>query len=229
MTTDDYESVARELDALVSETVRKRFRRRYNVAPGDEHWIVCDENQERVVLDATWGLFRDEGGLLVNARSENVARSPTHRVPFLRGRCGVIADGFYEWNGPRSDRQPWWFHRSGGGLLILAGLFVDAVDPATRTPMRRFTVLTTDANREVSAVHDRMPVILSKEHLAEWLRQPPDGIDEHRLAQLLRPSPDATLAVRPVSKLVNKTGNDEPACIEPIATPPKQGSLFDGF
>jgi putative SOS response-associated peptidase YedK len=65
--------------------------------------------------------------------------------------------------------------------------------------------------------------------LAEWLRQPPDGIDEHRLAQLLRPSPDATLAVQAVSKRVNKPGNDEPACIEPIPTPPEQGSLFEGF
>ena len=225
LTTDDYDSVARELDAVVSRGLRERFRARYNVAPGDEHWIVCRYDEDRVLRGATWGWLRDDGGMLVNARAENVARSPTHRVAFLRGRCGVVADGFYEWNGPRNDRQPWWFCRPDRGLLVLAGLFVDGIDPVTRQATRRFTVLTTDANREVSSVHDRMPVILPHGHLSEWL----GSSDEHRLAQLLRPSPDATLVVRPVSKLVNKTGNDEPACIEAIPAPARQTSLFDGL
>lgn len=223
LTTDDYDSVARELDAVVSRELRELYRPRYNVAPGDVHWIVCRADEQRILRGATWGWFRDDGGLLVNARAENVARSPTHRVAFLRGRCGVVADGFFEWSGPRSDRRPWWFHRPDGGLLVLAGLFDDVVDPATGESTRRFTVLTTEANREVSDVHDRMPVILPLPGLRDWL----SSDDEQRLGQLLRPSPDATLVARPVSKLVNKTGNDAPECIEPVPAPPRQGSLFD--
>ena len=33
---------------------------------------------------------------------------------------------------------------------------------------RRFVILTTDANESMRKVHDRMPLILEKEQLADW-------------------------------------------------------------
>ncbi len=223
LTTDDYESVARELHAVVSRELREQFRPRFNVAPGDRHWILCAADGERLIRGATWGFLRDDGGLLINARSETAAQRPSFRVPFLRSRCCVVADGFYEWSGPRTDRRPWWFRPSDGGLLLLAGLFVDVVDPATRQPERRFTVLTTEPNREVRDVHDRMPAVLSIGEIDAWLHDQ----DADALRGLLRPRADGTLAVRPVSKFVNRADHDEPRCIEPVPPPPRQRSLFD--
>ncbi|MFY0532790.1 SOS response-associated peptidase family protein [Nannocystis pusilla] len=35
-------------------------------------------------------------------RAESAATAPSSREVFARGRCGVLADGFYEWSGPKS-------------------------------------------------------------------------------------------------------------------------------
>jgi putative SOS response-associated peptidase YedK len=225
LTTDDYDSVARELEAVVSDELRRDFRPRYNVAPADRHWILSYEDDVRRLGGATWGFFRDDGGLVVNARSERVTHSPVYRVPFLQTRCLVIADGFYEWNGPRGERQPWWFRPVEGRLLLLAGLYVDVIDPETRRPDRRFTILTTRASPDVSEIHGRMPSIVPIQLVGDWLT----GSDEGVLQGMLSPRPQGSLAVQPVSKHVNRAENDDPQCIEPVPAPPKQGSLFDGF
>lgn len=225
LTTDDYDSVARELEAVVSDELRREFRPRYNVAPADRHWILSHEDGGRQLGGATWGFFRDDGGLVVNARSERVGHSPLYRVPFLRSRCLVVADGFYEWNGPRGDRQPWWFRPAEGRLLLLAGLYVDVIDPETRRPARRFTVLTTRANPDVSEIHGRMPSIVPVAKAGEWLT----SSDEDTLQQLLLPLPAGSLSVQPVSRHVNRAENDDPRCIEAVPAPPRQGSLFEGF
>lgn len=34
---------------------------------------------------------------------------------------------------------------------------------------KRFVILTKDANKSMEEVHHRMPVILSKEHLYDWV------------------------------------------------------------
>ena len=225
LTTGDYDSVARELEAVATDEIREAFVARYNVAPSDRHWIVSQERGSRILGGATWGFLRDDDGLIVNARSENVERRPTYRVPFLRTRCVVIADGFYEWSGPRENRQPWWFHRPNRGLLLIAGLYVDVVDPDSGRPNRRFTVLTTEANEDVAPVRRRMPAIIPREQLDRWLG---DG-SEDELRTLLQPLANESLTVHAVSDHVNRPDHDDPSCIEAIPTPPKQGSLFDGF
>ena len=72
------------------------------------------------------------------------------------------------------------------------------------------TILTTAANKIVAPVHDRMPLILPPEAFDPWLagKTVPVG-----------PYPPETMAVHPVSALVNKAANDDPRCIEPVATP----------
>ncbi|MCH8160630.1 MAG: SOS response-associated peptidase family protein, partial [Chloroflexi bacterium] len=44
------------------------------------------------------------------------------RDAIKKRRCIVPAYGFYEWTGPEAARQPLWFHRPDGGLLLFAGL-----------------------------------------------------------------------------------------------------------
>jgi putative SOS response-associated peptidase YedK len=226
LTTDDYESVARELDAVVDPEVAAHFVPRFNVAPSDLHWIVRPGpgGSPRVLMGARWGFARDDGGLWVNARAERLATSPAHRPAFVNGRCIVIADGFFEWSGPREDRRPWWLHRADRGLLLFAGLVQDEIDATTRRAERRFTVVTTSANADVRPLHGRMPALIRGADLGAWLT----GADEHALRELLRPAPAGTLVATPVGKRVNRVDNDDPECIAPVPAPPRQGSLFGG-
>ena len=69
------------------------------------------------------------------------------------------------------------------------------------------TILTTSANALVARVHHRMPVIL-----------PPDAHDPWLAGEAveLGSYPADAMTAHPVSTLVNKAANDEPACVAPV-------------
>ncbi|MEM9873763.1 MAG: SOS response-associated peptidase [Myxococcota bacterium] len=136
LTVDALGPLQVELDAqLVRATQAPPHRRRFNVAPGDWHWILRPARDDRKlvapreIVEARWGLVnhwsRDErqGFRQINARAETVATRPAFRSAFARRRCVVLTDGFYEWRGPRTKRMPVRFHAPDGGLLLLAGLY----------------------------------------------------------------------------------------------------------
>jgi putative SOS response-associated peptidase YedK len=93
--------------------------------------------------------------------------------------------------------------------VLFAGLLSEE-DPGARPA---FAILTTGANLEVRALHDRMPVLLPEPLLAAWLAEaPPPEL----------PSPaDGVLAIRPVSRRVNSVRNDDPACLASPAPEPQ--------
>src|SRR5688500_16159969 len=137
----------------------------YNVAPTDPAQVVRDRDGTRVVTTMRWGLVAPHWGNArdaarrINARSETVLEKPSFRHPFLRHRCIVPVAGFYEW----SDRRPFLITPAQGDLLALAGLWERNGD------LRTFTILTTEANETMQALHHRMPVILEASCRDEWL------------------------------------------------------------
>jgi putative SOS response-associated peptidase YedK len=77
------------------------------------------------------------------------------------------------------------------------------------------TVLTTDANEVVGAIHGRIPVILDPGDDDLWLD--PDVQDAQRLEPLLVPYRSEAMAAHPVSTRVNDPKADDPRCVEPVA------------
>jgi putative SOS response-associated peptidase YedK len=231
LTTDDYEGVARALDADLDPEVAASYRPRFNVAPTDRHFIVVAGPQRRVLEPALWG-FSGDGHFSINARAETAHARPLFREAFWTARCGVAADGFFEWTGDKKARQPLWFHRPDRGLFVFAGLWHDAVDEASGEVTRRFTILTTRPNAIVAPYHDRMPVILDLPDLDRWLASPPSrgraGLDAVR--PLLRPIGDDFLVAEEVDRRVGDPRNDDPSCLEPpkpdTARKPEQQNLF---
>jgi putative SOS response-associated peptidase YedK len=183
------------------------YRPRYNLAPGDQHWIVVihTDGGDRLLVPAKWGFPTDTSRLLINARLESVARKPAFRDAFRSRRCLVPADGFYEWRHQEDRRgQPFWFHHADGSLLLMAGVYTSGDQPA-------FTILTMAANDVVSAVHDRMPVVLSPQAARRWLQDPRFDPAAHAArAELGR-----DLVATPVSSRVNSTAYDGPECLSP--------------
>ena len=74
------------------------------------------------------------------------------------------------------------------------------------------TIVTTAANAALVKLHDRMPVILPREHEMRWLDPALDGKTDELLA-LLRPVPAAELRHHPVSRRVNSVKNDDPSLL----------------
>ena len=210
LTKDDIVEIATDLGAEISAEDAGIYRKRYNVAPSDLHWIVEYGADRRVLLPATWG-YVASGRPLINVRGEQVGSGAGFREAFRSRRCVVVTDGFFEWT---PARAPFWYHRGDGGLLLLAGLHQPADGTAPGTPRPRFTILTTRPNKLVAAVHNRMPVVIEEDRLDDWLTAPPAEI-----AALIAPAPEHTLIATPVSRRVNSVKHDDPACLAGVAFP----------
>ena len=102
--------------------------------------------------------------------------------------------------------------------MAMAGLWAVWKDPATGLWVPSAAVITTEANRRVAAIHDRMPVLLPREAWDDWLDRTVD--DEAYLLSLLVPAPDDVLEMRPVSTKVNDVRNQGPELVVPIDLPP---------
>lgn len=193
---------------------------RYNIAPTQEVAVVrqCAEGRQLALL--RWGLIPSwakdprSGARMINARAETVAEKPAFRSAFVRRRCLVPADGFYEWKRTAGGKQPFFFQMRDGRPLAFAGLWEQWKSP-DGGQIESYTILTTDANELLRPVHDRMPVILPPAAYDLWLD--PDVQKPDVLLALLHPYPEEAMTAYPVSMRVNSPANDDPQCIAPIA------------
>ncbi|BDG06234.1 SOS response-associated peptidase [Anaeromyxobacter oryzae] len=211
LTTEDVAVLARAWGAEVDDAVRAAWRPRFNVAPGDAHLVLRAADGGRRLARASFGLAGAGGKLLLNARIETAAGTPSFREAWRLRRGAVPADGFFEWDGPGAARRPTWFHRPDRGPLLLAALWGGSPGGGIG-----FAILTTEADAIVRPVHDRMPVIVPSGRLDAWLAGAPGAL----------PCPDvpALVATR-VSQRVNSVANDDAACLAP-APPDAQRTLL---
>jgi len=210
LTVDDVARLARQWGAEVDAALAAAWRPRFNVAPGNGHLVLQQEDGRRRLAPARFGLA-GPAGMLINARAETAATRLTFREAWRTGRTAVPADGFFEWEGPASARRPTWFHRPGSRPFLLAALLGPAPDGGLG-----FAILTTSARAPVAALHDRMPVVLPEPLLGAWLTGEPPALPA---------TEDGAFAARPVSPWVNAVEHDDAACLE-AEGPPRQGSLF---
>ena len=192
----------------------------YNIAPSQKVLAVVGGDSRRLT-ELHWGLVpfwaKDKriGNRLINARAETVAEKPSFRSAFAKRRCLIVADGFYEWKGPKGDKQPFYFTLPDGSVFGFAGLW-EAWESgsASSETYRSCTIITTEASQSVGAIHHRMPVILRPDMHASWLDSSPQSTDG--LKHVLAKGRIGQLVHHPVSRKVNSTRNNEPACIDPI-------------
>lgn len=179
---------------------------RYNIAPASQVLIVRNREAAMVPAFVRWGLVphwaKDPsiGAKLNNARAETVAEKPSFRDAYRKRRCLIPANGFYEWKLENGLKQPYYIHPSGGALFAFAGLWEQWKD------LQTCAVITTEANKKMAAIHDRMPVIVSPAEYATWL-------DGGELA--LRPCPETAIDIRRVSRAVNNARNDAAVLLAP--------------
>ncbi|PSS43466.1 hypothetical protein C6401_12720 [Arthrobacter woluwensis] len=166
----------------------------WNIPPTSDVPIVLerlvDGELRRRLHIARWGLVprwaEDEsvGVRSFNARSETAAEKPTFRSALKARRCAVPAEGYFEWlKGTGAAKQPFYVHPADGSLLAFAGLYEWWRDPgkeegAPDAWLLSTSILTMAAPApdhevpvlaELGRLHDRLPLALSRDSLAEWL------------------------------------------------------------
>lgn len=181
---------------------------RYNIAPTQYVAAVReDEDLNRELVMLRWGLVpfwaKDPaiGNRMINARAETVAEKPSYRAAFRHRRCLVLADGFYEWRKEGAAKTPYFISLASGEPFGLAGLWENWMDKDSGESMQTTTLITTEANDFMAALHHRMPVILQADTANAWLSGCSDFFEQ---AAALAPA----LQAWPVDRRVNNARND---------------------
>jgi len=161
-----------------------------------------------------WGFRRQMKGkipgkkiarTIVNAREDKLG-GHLWRESAAQRRCLIPAASFFEWVVRAERNVPLRFHRPDDSWLWIAGIWEEHPELGLC-----YSMITTEPNHEVAAVHDRMPAVLADSHIETFL----DG-----MPVALGPSP-VPLAFAEVPNFLT------PAKTLPsMPPPPVQGELF---
>lgn len=104
-----------------------------------------------------------------NAKLEEAQEKPFWQDSLEERRCLIPVSGFYEWKTLEDgQKQPYLFTLPQSSIMYMAGMYkYFKTDDGPYFPY--YTMLTTQPTEEVSAVHDRMPVVLSEAEHEIWL------------------------------------------------------------
>ena len=158
--------------------------------------VVRQVSDHNVLSPMKWGLVpswaKDPsiGSQMINARSETVATKPSFRHAIKYNRCIVPVSGFFDWKHEGKTKTPYYFRMKNSRPLGLAGIWEEWKAP-DGSILDTFSILTTTANKLVSTVHERMPVILAPDEYERWLNK--HLTDTAQLESLYQPFPDEVM------------------------------------
>ena len=206
-------------DTFTNYDFPAQFAPRFNIAPAQPVLAIPNNGQNRADffiwgLIPSWAKDPSIGNRLINARGETLAEKPSFRGSYKYKRCLVLADGFYEWKSQPGTKVkvPHFIHMKDRKPFALAGLWDEWHSP-DGSQIRSCTIVTTEPNDLMAAIHNRMPVILPTDAYAQWID--PAVRTPESLGALIKPYPAEKMAAYPVSTLVNSPKNDRAECVVP--------------
>lgn len=162
----------------VSETdiTVRQVRTGQDIHPTQKAFVMKKSGKNGICLSGIrWGYPGIlKSGVVINARVETVLEKKVFENGIRYHRAVIPVSFFYEWNRNKEKSE---FHRRDKELLYLAGFF-DMIDNE-----EYFVILTTKANASMQTVHDRMPLILEKNQIRDWL------MDEEAAEKILHQNP----------------------------------------
>lgn len=155
-TAREIEKIARKIDRKTAKTG--------DVHPSEPALVLRADHDSIVSEVLKWGYESARKNTLVfNARSETVRERPMFRYDYETRRCLIPACKFYEWKNTGAKKKEKYEFFAPEQVLYLAGIYHK--DPEGD----RFTILTREAKGCMIGIHSRMPLILRREDMEDWL------------------------------------------------------------
>jgi len=206
-----------DVEKMINED---EYTKTYNIAPTQNIISIINDGHMNRMGYLSWGLIPSWSKdpkirtKMINARSETVDEKPSFRESFIRRRCLIPMDSFFEWKQTSSSKQPYRIKMKNDRLFVVAGLW-DTWYSSTGERINSCTILTTSPNELMSSLHHRMPVILPQKEYETWLN--PLKQDTQELRSLLVSYPASDMEAYPVSTAVNSVRNNDQSLIQQIS------------
>ncbi len=221
------------------ETISKRFgvsvpeswKARYNIAAGQQVPVITNRRADEISsfrwgLIPNWSLDETSGSNLINAKAESILSKAPFKQAIKSQRCLIIADGYFEWKKIGKAKVPFRITLANDELFAFAGIW-DFWENTKGEIVNSFSIITTQANKLVTDINERMPVILNQEMEQKWLSQ--KQLSDQEIAEFLTPYESSKMSFYQAHKVVNSSEYDYPECIQvaPKIYPGESFSLFD--
>ena len=158
------DTTAREVEIELGVQVNYEVMKAGDITPAMNPMVLSatkgEQPEEIRVSSMFWGIYRNDKKLVINARAESVFEKSYFSDSIVNRRLIIPAAGFYEWD---KDKNKVSFFRKDKKPIYLAGFYQLSENKDS------FVILTTAANESMIKVHDRMPLMIEKQNVMDWL------------------------------------------------------------
>ena len=186
----------------------------YNIAPSQDVNIIL--NDKHLTIEAiNWGIqFIDKKSNqlrnVINSRLETIQEKILFKESFIKRRCLIPANGYYEWQSRNGVKSPYFIQVPTLETIYFAGLW--KYSDVTESTKKTFSILTKKANDLIHNIHQRMPVILNADEAINYIDQTQNFMQTNFVSKI-----EEDLDFISVSKFVNSPKNNSIECIQPIS------------
>ena len=194
---------------------KEKFFSSYNICPGQNISVIFNYEFHNYVLPSTWGysIVNNDIGkkqLVINSRIETINTKLLFKESFLKRKCIIPINGYYEWKIENNKKKPFYIKLGDSELIFLAGIWRKEI--INNQKIRVFSIITKEANILTLDIHHRMPMILNANNAIHYLENQKDNslLNEVYKNQVI------DLNYHEVSKYVNTPKNNDLKCLQPI-------------
>lgn len=198
------------------------FKPNYNLAPAQLAPVVLsNDSGDRHIDLFAWGLipswspeFKTKLST-INAKAETLFESRLYKGPVTRRRCIVPLSGFIEWKaeGEKLPKRPFKIWLKDEPIMSMAGIW-ETWHAGLPEERNSFSIITTEANTFMKAIHHRMPVILERKNEEAWLD--PEIKDPDEIKPILKKISSNKMTSAEISTAINSPRNNKPAVLSPV-------------
>ena len=184
----------------------------YNISPGQNVNIIMTYKFENYFLASNWGYNfinskTQNRQIVINSRIETINSKLLFKDSFLKRKCIVPANGYFEWSKKEGEKKPYLIKLGDGELIYFAGVW--RKEKYNDDKRRVFSIITKAANKKINEIHHRMPVVLNANNAQDYLETKDNNL-------IFDNFEDVDLSFSEVSKHVNNPKNNDEKCITTI-------------
>ena len=181
----------------------------YNISPGQDVNIVLNYKFDNYLLSSNWGYNfinnkTKNNQSVINSRIETINSKLLFKDSFLKRKCIIPANGYFEWSEKEGEKKPYYIQLGDGELIYFAGVW--RKEKYNNDKRRVFSIITKAANSNINQIHHRMPLVLNANAAQDYLELKDNNLNFNNFE-------DVDLKFTEVSKYLNSPKNNDEKCI----------------
>jgi len=186
----------------------------YNISPSNLINIIYKDKIQLYIDNVFWSFsfFNKQNNItqfVINARIETIASKYIFKESFIKRKCLIISNGYFEWQNLNNNKQPFFISIPKNELMFFGGIWRQEIKNNIKSNV--VCIITKEANGNLSKIHSRMPLIMSHKEGLDFLDD-----DENRFLENNTSVIEDDIDYFPVSKIVNNPKNNDEKCIKEI-------------